>query len=66
MKTEFAEEKRKGTKDIITEGDINVEFMPLDLASLSSVMAFIEEYKASGRKLHVLICNAGLIHDQGI
>ena len=65
MKAEFTEEKSKGTKGIITEGDINLEFMQLDLASFSSVMAFIEAFKASGKKLHVLLCNAGLVHELG-
>ncbi|KAK3082857.1 hypothetical protein FSP39_007233 [Pinctada imbricata] len=63
MRTDFAEEKSKGTKGVITEGEIIVEFMQLDLASLSSVMAFIEAFKASGKKLHVLLCNAGLVHE---
>ncbi|KAK3082594.1 hypothetical protein FSP39_000042 [Pinctada imbricata] len=47
MKSEFAEEKKKGTTGIITEGDINVEFMHLDLASFSSVTTFIDAFKAS-------------------
>ncbi|XP_071113279.1 polyprenol dehydrogenase-like [Haliotis cracherodii] len=44
----------------INEDKLPVEFMKLDLASLKSTMDFIEAFKSSGRKLHVLLCNAGL------
>ncbi|XP_046560458.1 LOW QUALITY PROTEIN: dehydrogenase/reductase SDR family member on chromosome X-like [Haliotis rubra] len=49
----------------LRQGHINgaklpVEFMQLDLASLKSTMDFIEAFKSSGRKLQVLLCNAGL------
>ncbi|XP_046560457.1 retinol dehydrogenase 14-like [Haliotis rubra] len=44
----------------INEAKLPVEFMQLDLASLKSTMDFIEAFKASGRKLQVLLCNAGL------
>eukprot|EP00736_Rhodelphis_marinus_P013276 Rmarinus@m.2878 len=39
----------------------SLTFMPLDLASLSSVRRFAEEYVASGRPLHILINNAGVL-----
>ena len=39
---------------------LNVEFMSLDLASLSSTMEFINAFKAKGYPLHTLICNAGI------
>ncbi|XP_072046329.1 retinol dehydrogenase 11-like [Amphiura filiformis] len=39
---------------------LNVEFMKLDLESLTSTMEFINAYKAKGYPLHVLICNAGI------
>ena len=38
-----------------------VEFMKLDLASLQSVMDFVEEFKRKGYPLHLLICNGGII-----
>ena len=42
--------------------ELNVEFMPLDLTSLASVMEFVTTYKASGYPLHILICNAGIAY----
>ena len=38
-----------------------IDFEPLDLASLASVRAFAERYLASGRPLHLLINNAGVM-----
>uniref|UniRef100_K1QBR2 WW domain-containing oxidoreductase n=1 Tax=Magallana gigas TaxID=29159 RepID=K1QBR2_MAGGI len=55
----FEQEKQKGTSGL-TSGELSVEFMELDLSSLKSTQKFIEEFKASGKPLHVLICNAGL------
>ncbi|KAJ8314493.1 hypothetical protein KUTeg_006643 [Tegillarca granosa] len=52
MKSQFIKEKRKSS--YLTE-NLSVEFMKLDLASLKSVMSFIEEFKASGRSLHALV-----------
>ncbi|VDI33925.1 WW domain-containing oxidoreductase [Mytilus galloprovincialis] len=60
MKEEYATEKQKGTKGIIQDGDIDVTFMQVDLASLQSTKKFIENFKSSGQKLHTLVCNAGL------
>lgn len=57
MSREFIKEKRK--RPSLTER-LSLEFMKLDLASLKSVMEFIEEFKASGRSLHALVCNAGI------
>ncbi|KAL3663994.1 hypothetical protein V7S43_010881 [Phytophthora oleae] len=37
-----------------------VEFMKLDVGSLSSVQAFSEKFKAKNNRLHLLINNAGL------
>ncbi len=42
------------------DGPLQIEFMKLDLSSLQSTMDFIQAYKASGRSLHVLLCNAGI------
>uniref|UniRef100_A0A9J7XD72 Dehydrogenase/reductase X-linked n=1 Tax=Cyprinus carpio carpio TaxID=630221 RepID=A0A9J7XD72_CYPCA len=38
-----------------------VEFMYLDLASLTSVRHFVQRYKAKGLPLHVLVNNAGVM-----
>lgn len=59
MEADFEQEKQKGTSGL-TSGELSVEFMELDLSSLKSTQKFIEEFKASGKPLHVLICNAGL------
>ncbi|XP_061181395.1 WW domain-containing oxidoreductase-like [Saccostrea echinata] len=59
MKADFEDEKKKGTPNLTT-GELSLEFMELDLSSLNSTEKFIEEFKASGKLLHVLICNAGL------
>ncbi|CAG2234641.1 RDH12 [Mytilus edulis] len=60
MKKEYQEEKQKGTNGIIQDGDIYVQFMKVDFASLQSTKEFIETFKSSGQKLHTLVCNAGL------
>ena len=38
-----------------------VSFLPLDLASLSSVRTFAMEYKSLGKPLHFLVNNAGVM-----
>eukprot|EP00057_Strongylocentrotus_purpuratus_P021244 XP_011675718.1 PREDICTED: dehydrogenase/reductase SDR family member on chromosome X-like [Strongylocentrotus purpuratus] len=42
--------------------DLDVEFMTLDLSSIASTMNFVEEFKAKGLPLHILVCNAGIIY----
>jgi NAD(P)-dependent dehydrogenase (short-subunit alcohol dehydrogenase family) len=42
-------------------GNPGVEFGLLDLGSLASVRAFVERYLGSGRSLHLLIDNAGIM-----
>ncbi|KAL4218045.1 hypothetical protein ACF0H5_022783 [Mactra antiquata] len=37
-----------------------IEFMHVDLSSFKSVVTFCDEFKKTGRQLHVLFCNAGL------
>ncbi|XP_021355419.1 WW domain-containing oxidoreductase-like [Mizuhopecten yessoensis] len=65
MNVEFKEEKSKGTEGIADLEELNVIFMKLDNASLKSVMSFVSEFKATGFKLHTLVCNAGIgIHKQ--
>ncbi|KAJ8315325.1 hypothetical protein KUTeg_007475 [Tegillarca granosa] len=60
MDAEFQAEKAKGTQNIINDDHLDVEFMQLDLGSLESVKEFTDTFIASGRKLHILICNAGI------
>ena len=60
MNTEYMEEKAKGTQGLADYDTLAIEFMKVDLASLKSTVAFCEEFKKSGRPLHVLFCNAGL------
>ncbi|XP_072044920.1 uncharacterized protein [Amphiura filiformis] len=58
----------KPEEDVATTGDetlnkaetLNLEFMKLDLSSLSSTMGFINAYKVKGYPLHTLVCNAGI------
>ena len=40
--------------------EMKVEFMPLDLASLSSVRQFTESFREKNLPLHMLINNAGI------
>lgn len=60
MNGEFTVAKNKGRTGIIPDSELPLEYMKLDLKSLTSTMEFIETFKSSGRKLHCLICNAGI------
>ena len=60
MNKEFKEEKAKGTQGLAEYDTLAVEFLKVDLASFKSTVEFCEEFKKSGRPLHVLFCNAGL------
>ena len=62
MKSEFQAEKEKGTDGVTQTADLTIEFMQLDLTSLNSTKTFIEQFKASGKKLNVLVCNAGIVY----
>ena len=42
-------------------GEDQIEFQHLDLASLASVQAFVKQFLALGRDLHLLINNAGVM-----
>lgn len=44
----------------------NVEYLPLDLASIESVRTCVERFKARNLSLHVLINNAGTFGGRGI
>lgn len=52
--------KAKGPSEYIDDETLSVDFIRLDLASLKSVMEFIEAFKSTGKALHSLICNAGI------
>ncbi|XP_067648774.1 retinol dehydrogenase 12-like isoform X2 [Haliotis asinina] len=56
------EEKGKAAVGKILKANPNAlaSFMQLDLADLSSVRQFVEDFHQSGRKLHGLINNAGI------
>lgn len=43
-----------------TSHQLLLEYMQLDLSSLSSTAKFVETFKKTGYPLHVLICNAGI------
>ena len=60
MNEEFQAEKRAGAKGIVDYDTLSLEFMKLDLNYFKSVVEFCEEYKRSGRPLHVLFCCAGI------
>ncbi|XP_030839711.1 retinol dehydrogenase 12-like [Strongylocentrotus purpuratus] len=64
MKMEHSEEKAddKKSKVEIKANDLDVEFMTLDLSSIASTMSFVEEFKAKGLPLHILVCNAGMAY----
>lgn len=48
------------THQIRVYDHLALEYMDLDLGSMKSTLKFVEDFKKSGRKLHVLICNAGI------
>ena len=61
MQKEYIEEKgNKGNEGLPDLERLNIESMTLDNSSFASVMQFVQEFKSSGRKLHVIVCNAGM------
>jgi NAD(P)-dependent dehydrogenase (short-subunit alcohol dehydrogenase family) len=66
MQREFTEEKAKQTAGLCSYDKLSVEFMALNLASMKSVEAFINDFTAQESQLQLLICNAGIcICNQG-
>ena len=61
MNEEYKELKAAGTEGLIDVDELRLEFMKLDLASFQSIKEFCNAFKRSGRQLHVLVCNAGLM-----
>lgn len=53
--------KGEKARDRLLETNLNAKLilMELDLASLGSVKAFVDAFLATGKPLHILICNAG-------
>ncbi|MEM7590666.1 MAG: SDR family NAD(P)-dependent oxidoreductase [Cyanobacteria bacterium P01_A01_bin.83] len=47
-------------------GNPNVEFLPLDLASLDSVRTFVQLFQQKNLPLHLLVNNAGVFNVRGI
>ena len=61
MNEEYKELKANATEGLADVENLRLEFMKLDLASFQSIKDFVEAFKRSGRQLHVLVCNAGLM-----
>ena len=66
-RNESIKESKSGSEDLSTAETVNkekhqlvVEYMHLDLSSLSSTVEFVKAFKQTGYPLHVLICNAGI------
>lgn len=47
-------------------GNADVEFLPLDLASLDSVRTFVELFEQKNLPLHILVNNAGIFNKRGL
>jgi NAD(P)-dependent dehydrogenase (short-subunit alcohol dehydrogenase family) len=47
-------------------GNLNVEFLPLDLASLDSVRRYVKLFQDRQLPLHLLVNNAGVFNTRGI
>jgi NAD(P)-dependent dehydrogenase (short-subunit alcohol dehydrogenase family) len=60
MNEEYQTEKANGTSGIVNVQTLDIQFMKLDLGSLKSSMEFVDAFKATGRLLHTLVCNAGI------
>ncbi|XP_053396320.1 WW domain-containing oxidoreductase-like [Mercenaria mercenaria] len=62
MQEEYSliKEKLSSTHELKTYDNLAVSQMQLDLSSFKSTLEFVEEFKKSGRNLHVLVCNAGI------
>ncbi|WAR09319.1 WWOX-like protein, partial [Mya arenaria] len=62
MNKEYKELKSRGeTPGLVDVEELSLYFMPLDLSSLQSTKEFVHTYRESGRPLHVLVCNAGVV-----
>ncbi|CAH1786515.1 unnamed protein product [Owenia fusiformis] len=60
MRQDLAKLRQGNTTGLQLPGELQLHYMHLDLASLKSTKRFIEEFKATGWPLHLLVCNAGL------
>lgn len=55
------EKLRDLTKDRPDSVDEDISYMNLDVSSLNSVRTFAKAYKETGKPIHVLLCNAGIM-----
>ncbi|XP_020623288.1 dehydrogenase/reductase SDR family member on chromosome X-like isoform X2 [Orbicella faveolata] len=60
LNTAEAEGKEVQEREPGTSHQLLLEYMHLDLSSLSSTVEFVVKFKQTGYPLHVLICNAGI------
>ena len=58
MEAEFQEAKKTQTYGITPHDKLDVQFRVCDLSSLKATMDFINWFKSTEQKIHVLICNA--------
>ncbi len=50
----------------LVSGNANIEFLPLDLASLDSVRTFVQLFEQRNLPLHILVNNAGIFNKTGL
>ncbi|XP_077985181.1 retinol dehydrogenase 11-like [Glandiceps talaboti] len=62
-----SQERGKEAEKRIKESnpDVKVEFMKLDLSSLASIRQFVDDFHSTGKPLHVLCNNAGIVTGTG-
>lgn len=60
MQQEFEVEQSKRKSNVSKKQTLALQFMKCDMGSFKSVVQFCDEFKKSGKQLHVLFCNAGI------
>ena len=60
MDKDYKELKQSGTHGLVDLEELRLEYMHLDLSSFKATKEFVDNFKKSGRQLHVLVCNAGV------
>ncbi|CAH1786513.1 unnamed protein product [Owenia fusiformis] len=66
MRQEIEQVRQENTTGLQLPEELQLHYMHLDLASLESTKKFIEEFKATGWPLHLLVCNAGMAWDKQV
>lgn len=63
-----SEAKARNAIDLIQQQTTtaNVEYLPLDLASIESVHTCVEQFKTRNLSLHILVNNAGIFFGEGV